>query len=148
MTTELIKEYGDRLLPYLVQAAKTLKTPTYKELADKIGVHHRVMNRILCYIRDDICGQRDLPLISCMTLRNSRLCVGRVRTHPHGLCSCRNLPGIALPVPPRERLGGSPQSGSGRFLVYAAGSAAALYERNLVQREGNPVALTPATHAG
>ena len=36
MTTELIKEYGDRLLPYLVQAAKTLKTPTYGELAEKI----------------------------------------------------------------------------------------------------------------
>ncbi len=68
MTTELIKEYGDRLLPYLVQAAKTLKTPTYLELADKIGVHHRVMNRILAYIRDDICIQRDLPLISCIVV--------------------------------------------------------------------------------
>jgi hypothetical protein len=68
MTTELIKEYGDRLLPYLVQAAKTLKTPTYRELADKIGVHHRVMNRILAYIRDDICIQRGLPLISCIVV--------------------------------------------------------------------------------
>lgn len=68
MTTELIKEYGDRLLPYLVQAAKTLKTPTYKELADKIGVHHRVMNRILGYIRDDICIQRGLPLITCIVV--------------------------------------------------------------------------------
>jgi hypothetical protein len=68
MTTELIKEYGDRLLPYMVQAAKTLKTPTYRELADKIGVHHRVMNRILGYIRDDICIQRGLPLISCIVV--------------------------------------------------------------------------------
>jgi hypothetical protein len=68
MTTELIKEYGDRLLPYLVQAAKTLKTPTYRELADKIGVHHRVMSRILGYIRDDICIQRGLPLISCIVV--------------------------------------------------------------------------------
>lgn len=68
MTTELIKEYGDRLLPYLVQAAKTLKTPTYRELADKIGVHHRVMNRILAYIRDDICIQRGLPLITCIVV--------------------------------------------------------------------------------
>jgi hypothetical protein len=68
MTTELIREYGDRLLPYLVQAAKTLKTPTYRELADKIGVHHRVMNRILGYIRDDICIHRGLPLISCIVV--------------------------------------------------------------------------------
>jgi hypothetical protein len=68
MVTELIKEYGYRLLPYLVQAAKTMKTPTYGELANKIGIHHRVMNRILGYIRDDICIQRGLPLISCIVV--------------------------------------------------------------------------------
>ncbi|MGD0753049.1 MAG: hypothetical protein ABSA23_16775 [Anaerolineales bacterium] len=68
MTSELIKEYGYRLLPHLVQAAKTMKTPTYGELAEKIGVHHRVMNRILGYIRDDICIQRGLPLITCIVV--------------------------------------------------------------------------------
>jgi len=68
MTTELIKEYGDRLLPYLVHAAKTLKTPTYRELADKIGIHHRVMSKVLGYIRDDICIPRGLPLITCIVI--------------------------------------------------------------------------------
>lgn len=68
MTTELIKEYGNRLLPYLVQAAKTRKTPTYGELADKIGIHHRVMSKVLAYIRDDICIPRGLPLITCIVV--------------------------------------------------------------------------------
>lgn len=68
MTTRLIKEYGDRLLPYLVHAAKTRKTPTYGELADKIGIHHRVMSKVLAYIRDDICIQRGLSLITCIVV--------------------------------------------------------------------------------
>ena len=62
MTTEKIKDYSNRLLPYLVQAVKTGKTPTYGELADKIEVHRRVMSRILGYIRDDICIPRWLAL--------------------------------------------------------------------------------------
>jgi hypothetical protein len=68
MASEKIEDYGAKLLPYLVQAAKTRKTPTYGELAEKIGVHHRVMNRILGYIRDDICFTRGLPLITCIVI--------------------------------------------------------------------------------
>ncbi|MFH2104147.1 MAG: hypothetical protein ABIJ39_12415 [Chloroflexota bacterium] len=68
MTTELIKEYGDRLLPHLVQAAKTSKTPTYGELAAKIGVHHRVLSHVLGYIRDEIIIPRELPLINAIVV--------------------------------------------------------------------------------
>jgi hypothetical protein len=70
MVTELIKQYGDRLLPYIVQAAETRKTPTYGELAEKIGVHHRVINHVLGYIRDDICIPRGLPLINSIVVNN------------------------------------------------------------------------------
>jgi hypothetical protein len=68
MATELIKEYGLRLLPYLVQEAKTSNTPTYGELAAKIGVHHRVLSHILGYIRDEIIIPRGLPLINAIVV--------------------------------------------------------------------------------
>jgi hypothetical protein len=68
MTTELIKEYGARLLPQLVQAAKTNKTPTYGEMAARIGVHHRVLSYVLGYIRDEIIIPRGLPLINAIVV--------------------------------------------------------------------------------
>jgi hypothetical protein len=68
MTTELIKEYGNQVLPHLVLAAKTRKTPTYREVADKIDCHHRVMNHILGYIRDEIIMPRNLPLINAIVI--------------------------------------------------------------------------------
>lgn len=71
MTTELIKEYGSRLLPHLVFAAKTRKTPTYSELAEKIGIYHRVMNHVLGYIRDEIIVPKDLPYINAIVVNNT-----------------------------------------------------------------------------
>jgi hypothetical protein len=71
MTSELIKEYGARLLPHLVQAAKTSKTPTYGELASKIGVHHRVLSHVLGYIRDEIIIPRGLPLINAIVVNGN-----------------------------------------------------------------------------
>jgi len=68
MTTELSKEYGEKILPYLVQVAKTKKTITYKELAAKIGAHHRAMGNALAYVRDEICIPKGLPLITCIVV--------------------------------------------------------------------------------
>jgi len=68
MSTELSIEYGRKILPYLVQAAKANKTITYKELAKKIGAHHRAMGTALGYVRDEICIPKGLPLISCIVV--------------------------------------------------------------------------------
>lgn len=71
MTTELIREYGDRLLPHLVLAAKTRRTPTYGELAQKINVHHRVIPHALGYIRHEIVMPRGLPYINAIVINNT-----------------------------------------------------------------------------
>ena len=70
MTTELIKQYGERLLPHLVYAAQKRKTPTYAEVASKIGCHHRVLNHVLGYIRDEITIPRNLPMINAIVVKN------------------------------------------------------------------------------
>lgn len=71
MTTDLSKEYGEKILPYLVQVAKSKKTITYKDLAAKIGVHHRAMGTALGYVRDEICIPRGLPLITCIVVNGN-----------------------------------------------------------------------------
>lgn len=70
MATELIKDYGNKLLPHLVYAAQHRRTPTYGELSEKIGVHHRVMGHALGYIRDEIIMPRGLPLINAIVVNN------------------------------------------------------------------------------
>lgn len=71
MTTDRTIELAEKLLPHLVKAANQRQTPTYKELADKIGVHHRYMRYILGYIRDEICLARGLPLLTCIVVNDS-----------------------------------------------------------------------------
>jgi hypothetical protein len=68
MTSERIREYGNKILPYLVLSAKTKRTPTYKDLANLIGTHPRVMSKVLGYIRDDLCIPRGLPLITSIVV--------------------------------------------------------------------------------
>jgi hypothetical protein len=62
MATKKIEEYGRRTLPHLILAAQRHETPTYRMLADKIGIHWRPMTFILAYIRDEICLTRKPPL--------------------------------------------------------------------------------------
>ena len=57
------------LLPHLVSHAKMGETITYKEVADKIGVHYRTISHPLGYIRDDICDKQNLPLINVLVVR-------------------------------------------------------------------------------
>jgi hypothetical protein len=71
MTTELSKAYGEKILPYLVQAAKSHKTITYKNLAAKIGAHHRAMGNALAYVRDELCIPKGLPLITCIVVNGN-----------------------------------------------------------------------------
>ena len=72
MTTELTIEYGRKLLPYLVQVARTRKTVTYGELAAKIGANPHALSYPLGYVRDDICISRGLPLITCIVINGKK----------------------------------------------------------------------------
>ncbi len=71
MATKLIMDYGNKLLPHLIYAAQKRKTPTYGEMADKIGCHHRVMNHVLGYIRDEIILPRNLPMINAIVINTT-----------------------------------------------------------------------------
>lgn len=71
MTTERTIEFAEKLLPHLVKAANQRQTPTYKQLADKIGVHQRYMRYLLGYIRDDICIPQGLPLLTCIVINEA-----------------------------------------------------------------------------
>lgn len=77
MTTDLTIDYGEKLLPHLVHAARIRKTLTYGELAAKIGVHHRALRYPLGYVRDDICIKRGLPLITCIVVNDGTHLPGR-----------------------------------------------------------------------
>ena len=55
-------------LPHLVKAANAWKLLTYGELAQKIDTHHRAINHVLGYIRDEICIPRNLPLINAIVI--------------------------------------------------------------------------------
>jgi hypothetical protein len=69
MTTELSRENGNRLLPFLVQAARTRNMLTYGELSKKAGVPLRPINNALGYIRDEVCIPRNLPLITAIVIK-------------------------------------------------------------------------------
>jgi len=68
MTTEKIREYGYQLLPFLVQAARKRELHSYGDYAEKIGAHHRVLNHVLGFIRDEVCIPRQLPLINAIAV--------------------------------------------------------------------------------
>ncbi|HLO14498.1 MAG TPA: hypothetical protein VK206_06705 [Anaerolineales bacterium] len=70
MATARITEYGNKLLPHLIYAAQKGMTPTYQEVANKIGIHHRVMNHALGYIRDEIVLPRGLPMINAIVINS------------------------------------------------------------------------------
>jgi hypothetical protein len=55
-------------LTHLVRAAQRRETPTYGQLGDAIGRHHRTIPDVLGYIRDDICHPRNLPLINAIVI--------------------------------------------------------------------------------
>ena len=69
MVTDRTIDVAHLLLPHLVSCAKMKKTITYKELADKIGVHHRTIFHPLGYIRDEICDKQNLPLINVLVVK-------------------------------------------------------------------------------
>ena len=61
-------------LPHLIYVAQCNSTITYKELASRIGLHHRAIPHALGYIRDVICIPRKLPLINVLVVNGkSRL---------------------------------------------------------------------------
>lgn len=69
MVTDRTIDVAHLLLPHLVSCAKMKKTITYKELTDKIGVHHRTISHPLGYIRDEICDKQKFPLINVLVVR-------------------------------------------------------------------------------
>jgi hypothetical protein len=68
MTTELTKERALLALPHLVRAAKRRETITYKDLAAQLGCHYRPLSYPLCYIRDEICLARGLPMLTAIVV--------------------------------------------------------------------------------
>ena len=63
-----------RALPHLVRCAQLRETITYGELGGRIGIHHRPVRFLLGYIRDEICRQRNLPLLNVIVVnKNTRL---------------------------------------------------------------------------
>ena len=69
MVTDRTIDVAHLLLPHLVLCAKMKKTITYKELADKIGVHYKTIFHSLGYIRDEICDKQKFPLINVLVVR-------------------------------------------------------------------------------
>jgi putative restriction endonuclease len=59
--------------PILVELAPKGATITYGRLAKKIGTHHRPLRYVLGYIRDEICGKRNLPLINVLVVKQGGL---------------------------------------------------------------------------
>ncbi len=68
MPTKLTSPRALLVLPHLIWYAKMRMTVTYKELANKVGVHHRTIPWLLGNIRDTICKPRNLPLINSIVV--------------------------------------------------------------------------------
>jgi len=55
-------------LPHIVRCAQLRRTITYSELGKRIAVHHRGFYHSLGYIRDEICGTRDIPRLNVLVV--------------------------------------------------------------------------------
>ena len=71
MVSEKIIGYARNALPHLIYYAQQRQTVTYKVLAQFSGCHHRVINRVLEYIRDDICASRGYPLLTAIVVNQT-----------------------------------------------------------------------------
>ena len=69
--TDNARDNAYRALPHLVYYAHLEKTITYGELGKRIGIHHRSVRFLLCYIRDEICRRRGLPLLNVIVVYKS-----------------------------------------------------------------------------
>lgn len=69
MPTELTQKYAMMVLPHLVHQAQLGEEIEYKKLAEISGLpHHRPLNNVLGYIRDEICLPRNLPRINSIVV--------------------------------------------------------------------------------
>jgi hypothetical protein len=71
LATEHSIEIARRILPYLVRAARVRETPTYGQLAQQAGCHHRAIPPALYYIKEDICTARHLPPLTAIVLNGT-----------------------------------------------------------------------------
>jgi putative restriction endonuclease len=69
--TNNARDNAHRALPHLVYCAHLKETITYGEIGRKIGIHHRPVRFLLGYIRDEICLQRDLPLLNVIVVKQN-----------------------------------------------------------------------------
>jgi len=66
---EITKKYAMMVLPHLVHQAEMGEVITYGELARISNLpHQRPLNRVLGYIRDEICLPRELPRINSIVV--------------------------------------------------------------------------------
>jgi hypothetical protein len=69
MPTDLTTKYAMMVLPHLVHQAQLGEEIEYKQLAAISGLpHHRPLNNVLGYIRDEICLPRNLPRINSIVV--------------------------------------------------------------------------------
>jgi len=66
--TNNARDNAYRALPHLVCCTHLRETVTYGELGRRIGIHHRPVQFLLGYIRDEICLKRDLPLLNVIVV--------------------------------------------------------------------------------
>ena len=72
MATELTKKYAMMVLPYLVHQTQLREVITYEKLARISGLpHHRPLNNVLGYIRDEICLPRGYPRINSIVVNKT-----------------------------------------------------------------------------
>lgn len=69
MSSDQIKSYAYKALPYLVRSAQMRQTVTYGELAEYLQVHpHHQLSHILRYIRGEICAVYNSPGITSIVI--------------------------------------------------------------------------------
>ncbi len=61
-----VHERSLKALPYLIRAAQSHKTVTYKEIGQVMGVHHRQVRYYAGHVRDEICTPDGSPLLNCL----------------------------------------------------------------------------------
>lgn len=55
-----------KLLPHLVECAKTGRRTDYKEMGEAAGLESRMFSRSLAFIRDEICTKHNLPPLTVL----------------------------------------------------------------------------------
>jgi hypothetical protein len=62
-----------KLLPHLIECAKTGKRTNYQEMGDAIKMETRMFSRPLAFIRDEICVRHNLPPLTVLVEHKAKI---------------------------------------------------------------------------